>query len=258
MKIITWNVNSVRARQDRLLALLARHAPDVICLQELKVEASLFPWLEIRSAGYHAVVHGQKSYNGVAILSRQEPADVRVGLDDGVDDPQARLISARIEGIRVFSAYVPNGAEPESPKFDYKKSWMARLAAKLRAEHSAAEPIALCGDFNVAPTDLDVRNVDRWAGTVICHPAARGALEEIRAFGLEDSLRRLNPTEGNLYSYWDYQQLAFPKNDGIRIDHIDVTAPLAARLRDVRIDRDERKGKQPSDHAPVIATFDAA
>ncbi|AKF07012.1 Exodeoxyribonuclease III [Sandaracinus amylolyticus] len=255
IKIITWNVNSIRARHDRLLALLARHEPDVLCLQELKLEEAKFPWDEVRAAGYHAAVLGQKSYNGVAILSRTAPEDVRRGMGDGEEDGHARLISARLHGIRVYSAYFPNGGTPDSDKYAFKLAWMARLEKKLRTEHTPDEALALCGDFNVAPTDLDVKNVEKWADTVLCRPDARAALERIRGVGLIDSLRRLRPEEGNLYSYWDYQMLGFPKNDGLRIDHVDVTAPLAERLLEVRIDREERKGKQPSDHAPVIATF---
>lgn len=255
LKIVTWNLNSVRARQDRLLALLQRHAPDVVCLQELKAEEEKFPFTELRAAGYHAVVAAQKAYNGVAILTREEPEDVRRGLDDGTDDPQARLISARVRGVRVFSAYFPNGEAPSSPKYTYKLAWMERLARKLEQEHRTDEPLALCGDFNVAPTDLDVKNPPKWADTVLCRPDVRAALGRIRQFGLVDSLRRVKPEVPNLYSYWDYTQLAFPKNDGLRIDHVDVTEPLAARLVDVVIDREERKGEKPSDHAPVIATF---
>jgi exodeoxyribonuclease-3 len=257
IKIATWNLNSIRARHDRLLALLERHRPDVLALQELKAEEEKFPHEAIRAAGYHAVIAGQKAYNGVAILSRREPEDVRRGLDDEVDDPQARLISARIDGIRVFSAYVPNGEVPSSPKFTYKLAWMDRLARKLEQQFRSDEPLALCGDFNVAPTDLDVKNVERWAGTVLCRPEVREKLARIRQFGLIDSLRALHPETPGLYSYWDYQVLAFPKNDGLRIDHVDVTAPLAARLREVVIDREERKGQKPSDHAPVIATFES-
>lgn len=255
IKIITWNLNSVRARHDRLLALLARHQPDVLCLQELKAEDEKFPRKEVEAAGYHAELAGQKTYNGVAILSREPAEDVRRGLDDGEDDPQARLISARVRGIRVFSAYFPNGDTPSSPKYTYKHAWMDRLARKLDQQFSPDEPLALCGDFNVAPSDLDVKNVSKWADTVLCRPDIREKLERIRAFGLVDTLRRVKPEVPNLYSFWDYTQLSFPKNDGLRIDHIDVTAPLAKRLIDVVIDREERKGEKPSDHAPVVATF---
>lgn len=256
IKIATWNVNSIRARHDRLLAVLARHQPDVLCLQELKLEEDKFPFEPLRDAGYHAACVGQKTYNGVAILSRTPLEDVRRGMGDGdANDDQARLISARVHGVRVYSAYFPNGGEPSSPKFAYKLAWMARLARKLRAEHAPDEPLALTGDFNVAPSDLDVKNPEKWADTVLCRPEVRRALEEIRGFGLVDSLRRLRPDAPGLYSYWDYQMLGFPKNDGLRIDHVDVTEPLARRLSEVTIDREERKGKQPSDHAPVIATF---
>lgn len=255
LKIITWNINSVRARHDRLLSLLARHQPDVLCLQELKAEDEKFPRKEVEAAGYHAELAGQKTYNGVAILSREPAEDVRRGLDDGKDDPQARLISARVCGIRVFSAYFPNGDNPSSPKYTYKHAWMDRLARKLGQQFSKDEPLALCGDFNVAPSDLDVKNVAKWADTVLCRPDIREKLKGIRAFGLVDTLRQVKPDVPNLYSFWDYTQLSFPKNDGLRIDHIDVTAPLAERLIDVVIDREERKGEKPSDHAPVIATF---
>lgn len=251
MRLATWNLNSIRARHDRLLALLERHRPDVLCVQELKVDEAGFPWEAVRTAGYHACVHAQRTYNGVAILSRAPAEDVRVGLGDAAEDPQARLVSARIEGVRVLSAYFPNGEHPSSEKFAYKLSWMRRLREKLAREHRPDEPLALAGDFNVAPSDLDVRNAAKWAGSVLCHPEARAALVQLRDWGLIDSLRALQP-ELAVYSWWDYQQLGFPKNDGLRIDHIDVTAPLAARLVEIRVDRDERKGDKPSDHAPVI------
>lgn len=256
LKLITWNVNSIRARQERLLALLARHAPDVVCLQEIKCEEATFPAEVLRQAGYHAAVAGQKAYHGVAILAREPLEDVRRGLDDGEDDPQARLISARVRGLRVYSVYIPNGEVPSSPKFTYKLAWMERFARKLAREHTADEPLAVCGDFNVAPTDLDVRNPEKWADTVLCRPEVREKLAHIRRLPLIDALRHLHPDQANLYTYWDYQMLAFPKNDGLRIDHIDVTPPLAARLRAAWIDREERKGVRPSDHAPVIAVFD--
>lgn len=255
LKLVTWNVNSVRARLDRLVALLGRHAPDVLCLQELKAQEEQFPHDAIRAAGYHAAIAGQKGYNGVAILSRTPLEDVTRGLDDGVDDPQARLISARVAGIRVYCVYVPNGEAPSSPKLTYKLTWMDRLARKLEQEHDLAkEELALSGDFNVAPTDLDVRIPRKWADTVLCRPEVREKLARIRGVGLIDSLRHVRPDEPGLYSYWDYG-LAFAKNDGLRIDHVDVSAPLAQRLLDVVIDRDERTGEKPSDHAPVIATF---
>jgi exodeoxyribonuclease-3 len=251
MRIVTWNVNSVRARLERLLALLARHRPDVLCLQELKVEDAAFPHAAVREAGYIAETHGQRTYNGVAILTREPLEDVRRGMGEGDSDPQARLISGRFRGVRVISAYFPNGGELGSEKYVYKLAWMKSLGAMLARDFSPGMPLVLAGDFNVAPDERDAKNPDAWRDTVLCADEVRGALRDLRSWGLHDSLRLVNDAPG-LYSWWDYQRLGFPKNDGLRIDHIDVTEPLRSRVRDVRIDREERKGKQPSDHAPVL------
>lgn len=257
MKIITWNVNSVRSRLERLIALLERHSPDVVCLQEIKGGDDVFPRDEIAAAGYRSAVFGQKSYNGVAILSRVEPADVRRGMGDGDDDnaaAEARLISADIEGVRVFSVYVPSGRQVASEHYEHKLRWLARLGRHLERDFSPSEPIALCGDFNVAPDDADVANPTDWADSVLCDAAAREALAGVCGWGLTDVFRRLHP-DGGVYSWWDYRRLAFAKNDGLRIDHIWATATLASRCCGASIDRDERKGPKPSDHAPVIAVF---
>lgn len=251
MRLVTWNVNSVRARHDRLLALLERHRPDVVCLQELKVEDGDFPLADVRAAGYQAATFGQRTYNGVAILTREPLEDVRRGMGDDVEDPQARLISGVVRGVRVISAYFPNGGELGSDKYRYKLAWMKRLRAMLERDFSPSMPLVLAGDFNVAPDERDTKNPDAWRGTVLFADEVRLALRELRGWGLLDSLRLVNDAPG-LYSWWDYRMLGFPKNDGLRIDHLDVTEPLRARVRDVRIDRDERKGKQPSDHAPVL------
>jgi exodeoxyribonuclease-3 len=251
MRIITWNVNSIRARHDRLLGVLARHRPDVLCLQELKVEDAAFPWSAVKEAGYEAAVFGQKTYNGVAILSREPAEDVRRGMGDEVDDPQARLISGVVRGVRVISAYFPNGSEVGSDKYVYKVAWMRRLRAMLARDFSPETPLVLAGDFNVAPDERDAKNPEQWRSTVLFNDEIRGALAELRGWGLSDSLRVVSDAPG-VYSWWDYRMLGFPKNDGLRIDHLDVTAPLVPRVREVRVDRDERKGKQPSDHAPVI------
>lgn len=226
MRIITWNLNSIRARHDRLLGILERHQPDVLCLQELKIEDDAFPTEAVARAGYHAAVHGQRTYNGVAILSKTPPEDVRIGMRDGEDDPQARVIGARIGGIAIYSLYFPNGGELGSDKHQYKLRWMARLRALLDRDHRADEPLALCGDFNVAPDDRDAKNPGNWRDTVLLSDDVRSALAHIRAFGLTDSLRAKHE-EGGIFSWWDYRMLGFPKNDGLRIDHIDVTAPLA-------------------------------
>jgi exodeoxyribonuclease-3 len=254
MRVATWNVNSVRARQERLLAWLARRQPDVVCLQELKVQDTQFPFDAVRAAGYHAAVHGQRTYNGVAILAREEPRDVVRGFGDDADDFQARFIAATIRDVRVMSAYVPNGGEVGTEKWAYKLAWLRRIEAYLSAHQHPSNPALLCGDLNVAPEARDVHAPDLWEGTVLCHPDARAAFERLRAWGLVDAFRLHHP-EGGLYSWWDYRMLAFPRNNGLRIDHVLVTQPLTTRCTGCLIDRDERKGAQPSDHAPVVAEF---
>lgn len=254
MKIATWNVNSIRARLDRLIAWLGRTAPDVVGLQELKVASEEFPFDAMRAAGYHAAVHGQRTYNGVAILSRSEPRDVVFGMSGDPADDQARLVAATVDEVRVVSAYVPNGQLVGSDKWAYKLSWLARLGAWLEREHSPATPLVVCGDFNVAPEDRDVARPDEWRDTVLCHEEAREALRDVLGWGLVDTIRLHHPGPGP-YSWWDYRQLAFPKGNGLRIDHIFATRPAAAYCIKAWVDRDERKGTLPSDHAPVIAEF---
>jgi len=254
MKIATWNVNSIRARLERALAWLARQQPDIVCLQELKCVDDAFPADALRQAGYHSAVHGQKTYNGVAVLSRAEPAHVEVGLSDDIDDPQARLIGAEVAGVRVLSAYVPNGAVVGSDKYAYKLEWLLRLREHLDRRCEPSQPLILCGDFNVARFDDEVASPDQWAGTVLCHHAAREALEQVRQWGFVDVFREHHP-QGGLYSWWDYRAGAFHRNEGLRLDHILATEPLAARCTAAEVDRDERKGTKPSDHAPVLAAF---
>ncbi len=254
MKIATWNVNSVKARKERLLAWLAKHSPDVFCLQELKTEDARFPLEEVRAAGYEAALHGQKTYNGVAILSRTPMRDLRAGLDDGVDDAQARLIAATVGDLRVLSAYVPNGSEVGSDKWAYKLAWLERLAAYLERHHDPGQRLLLCGDLNIAPDDSDVARPDEWKDSVLCAPPARAAFQKLVRWGLCDVLRQAHP-QGGVYSWWDYRMLGFPKNNGLRIDHILATPELAKLARSAQVDRDERKGQSPSDHAPVVAEF---
>jgi exodeoxyribonuclease-3 len=255
MKIATWNVNSLKARMDRLLAFLARHSPDVLCLQELKLEAAAFPHAELLASGYHAVVNGQKTYNGVAILARTAPSEVALGLGPGDEDPHARAISATVGGVRVLSVYVPNGGEPESEKFSYKLAWLDRLIAHLAATHTPNESLVVCGDLNIAPDDLDVARPEEWAATVLCLPEVRARFQKLIALGLVDCVRKHHP-EGRLYSWWDYRMLGFPKGNGLRIDHVLAMPPVADRCRAAYVDRNERKGKLPSDHAPVLIELD--
>jgi len=255
MRIVTWNVNSIRTRLPRLLGVLERHEPDVICLQELKVADEEFPSLDVKQAGYHSAIVGQKTYNGVAILSKEKPENVETSMADGVDDPQARLVAADVAGVRVLSVYVPNGGGVGSEKWEYKLEWLTRLRRYLDGGADAASPMAVCGDFNIAPDDHDVKNPDKWRDTVLCHPQGRAAFQALIDWGLVDAFRMKHP-EGGIYSWWDYRMLGFPKNDGLRIDGILVTEPLAGRISDAFVDREERKGKQPSDHAPVVLDFD--
>lgn len=255
MKLATWNINSIRAREERLLAWLDRHEPDVLCLQELKVEEQAFPFAAVEQAGYVASVFGQKTYNGVAILSRSEPTDVMHGMGDGVDDPQARLIAATIDGVRIVCVYVPNGKVVGDPKYAYKLDWLDRLRRHLDGRYDRDDNLIVCGDTNVAVDDKDVANPDAWADSVLCHDDARSAFADLCAWGLIDVFRQHHP-DGGIYSWWDYRRLGFPKNDGLRIDHILATAGLAEHCTSATIDRDERKGSKPSDHAPVIAEFD--
>lgn len=256
LKIATWNVNSVRARLERLLGWLGREQPDIVCLQELKVTDADFPRAELEAAGWHAAVLGQKTYNGVAILARTAPLDVRTGLQDAGLDREARLIAARAGGIRVLSAYVPNGKVVGSDKWALKLDWLRRLRAHVADTYDPGEPLVLAGDFNVAPDDRDVARVLEWKDSVLCHEEVRALLREIAAWGLRDTIRLHHAGDGP-YTWWDYRMLGFAKGNGLRIDHILATASLAARCTGAYVVRDERKGKQPSDHAPVVAVFDA-
>jgi len=256
MKIATWNVNSIRARQGRLLAWLEKAAPDILCLQELKVTDEAFPFDALREAGYQASVLGQKTYNGVAILSRREPDEVRTGLEN--DDVQSRLIRATFGTLHVLSAYVPNGQAVGSEKYDYKLAWMDRLRDRLAAWFSPDDRVVVCGDLNVARDDADVANPQDWAPSTLCHEASREAWRRLSDWGLVDLLREKHP-QGGVYSWWDYRDLGFPRNDGLRIDYVLATRPVADKCTAACVDRDERKkgkGGTPSDHAPVVAEFE--
>lgn len=255
IKIATWNVNSVRARHDRLLLWLEKESPSILCLQELKGETSAFPHEVVEEAGYYSAVYGQKTYNGVAILSRSEPMDIQLGWPAGTDDPQARLIAATVEGIRMVSAYVPNGKEVGADKWTYKLEWLARLRVYLDSDFDPNTPVVLLGDINIAPEDRDAANPERWKDSVLCHPDSRKALQDIVDWGFIDTIRLHHHDQGP-FSWWDYRRLAFPKNDGLRIDHIYATSSLAKLCTAAYVDRDERKGAKPSDHAPVVALFD--
>ena len=224
------------------------------CLQEIKVTDDEFPRLELEALGYQAAVHGQRAYNGVAILSRLPVEDIRVGFGGGPPDAEARLVSARVDDVRVLSVYVPNGQTVGSDKWTYKLEWMERLRAHLADSDGPDTPIVLCGDLNVAPEDRDVARPDEWRNTVLCHADARAAWRRLVEWGLVDTVR-LHHTGDGPYTWWDYRMLGFAKNNGLRIDHILATKPLAERCTGAYVARDERKGKLPSDHAPLVAVF---
>jgi exodeoxyribonuclease-3 len=254
MRIVSWNINSLRRRQERFVAWLATTQPDIVCLQETKCTDEQFPELDLKAAGYYSVFHGQKSYNGVAILSKTEPAEVRASLCDEEDDPQARVIAATIGPARVYSIYAPNGQAVGSPAYQYKMKWYGRLRRCLEKEKRGAA-LLVCGDFNVAPKDEDVYDADLWRGAIMCSDGERRAFEELCGIGLVDTLRIHHPEPG-LFSWWDYRMLAFPKNRGLRIDAILAGKELADKCTATGIYRDMRKGKEPSDHAPVWAEFE--
>ncbi len=253
MKIASWNINSLRKRQDRMLAWLESTQPDVVCLQETKCTDEQFPALALRAAGYHAAYCGEKSYNGVAILSRTAPTEVRTSPGDEVIDTQARVIAATVDGIRVYSIYVPNGQAIGSSAYEYKLKWFSRLRDCLAREKS--EKVLVAGDLNVAPADVDVHDPDLWRGAIMCSDEERAALRKVCELGFSDTLR-LHHKETGLFSWWDYRMLSFPKNRGLRIDAVLASAPLSKRCTAAGIDREMRKGKEPSDHAPVWAHFE--
>jgi exodeoxyribonuclease-3 len=258
VKLATWNINSVRAREARLVAWLAKASPDVVCLQETKTEDPGFPTEALAQAGYDVVLYGQKSYNGVAIASKLPMTDVTRGFGDELSGSEklqeARVIAATIGGIRVIDVYVPNGQELGSEKYVYKLAWYQRLRRYLDKTATADTPLVLCGDFNVTSDDLDVGSPEQWAGKLHCSPDERSALRDVLTFGLIDAFRVHNPG-GKIYSWWDYRGVSFFKNQGLRIDFIYATQPVADKITAVTIDRDARKGQDASDHAPVIASI---
>lgn len=255
MRIATFNVNSIRARRERVLSWLERHRVEVVCLQELKLEDHVFPLKEIEALGYHCAVHGQKTYNGVAILSREPITDVAIGMGDDVEDPQARLIAGDTYGVRVISAYFPNGGAMGSDKYEYKLAWIARLRDRLKAELARGGELVLAGDYNIAPFADDVARPHEWEGGVLANDEVRAALKEIEALGLRDLFRPFHP-RGGIYSWWDYRGGGFERGNGLRIDHLYGTPGLLSDTIGAIVDREERGGEGPSDHAPVIVEID--
>ena len=240
MRIATWNLNSVTTRLPRLLEWLEDSAPDVLCVQETKVAEDKFPTDVVAGVGYEVAHHGQGRWNGVAILSRAPIADVTPGMPQFPDDHK-RVIAATVGDIRFVCFYVPNGQSVDSDKYQYKLRWLAADTAYLRDEIACHPRLAVVGDINIAPEDRDVHDPDLWRGQVLCTDAERAAFRDWLGLGLKDAFRLFDQPE-KTFSWWDYRQLAFPKNHGLRIDHILLSAPLAARCAASRIDRNERKG----------------
>jgi exodeoxyribonuclease III len=252
LRIATWNVNSLLARMPRVLDWLAAVQPDVLCLQETKVGEKTFPATELEQAGYASAADGDGAYNGVAILSRVGIEDVTRGFDGepGFPDPERRAIAASCGGLRVWSVYVPNGRTVDSPHYGFKLAWLRALAAAAGKELGAGPPLAICGDFNVAPTDADVWDPTVFVGSTHVTPAEREALAELVGLGLTDVMPRA--LKGAPYTYWDYRAGMFHKGEGMRIDLVLLERQLAEGVEDAYIDRDARKGTKPSDHAPIV------
>ena len=253
MRIATWNVNSLKARLARVEEWLVEARPDVLCMQETKLADAAFPAMTFAGLGYESVHHGSGQWNGVAILSRVGIEDPIDGFAAGIEaDSDTRLITARCGGVQVSSVYVPNGRSLDDPHFDYKLSWFARLRQHLESTSTPDRPVAVLGDFNVAPEDRDVWDIKKFADSTHVSEAERAAVRDLQGWGLVDAFRLCYPDTDRLYSYWDYRAGDFHQGRGMRIDLVLVTRPLADVVTWALIDRNARKGKLPSDHAPVV------
>lgn len=258
MLLATFNVNGVNGRLAVLLRWLEERAPDVVCLQELKTPDESFPLKEIEKAGYGAIWHGQKSWNGVAILAKDdEPVETRRGLTGEPEDIQSRYIEAAVKGILVGCLYLPNGNPYPGPKFDYKLRWFERLTKRAKMLVEMDEPVALIGDFNVMPTELDVYKPERWLDDALFRQEVRTAYAKLVKQGWTDSLRALHPDE-RIYTFWDYFRNAYGRNAGLRIDHLLLNPTLARRLKSAGVDKHVRGWEKASDHAPVWVELKAA
>jgi len=253
MKIASWNVNSLNVRLPQVLAWLAAEQPDVLALQETKLVDENFPRAEIEAAGYHAVYAGQKTYNGVALLSRQPAQSVVTGIP-GLDDAQRRVLTATFTGVRVINLYVPNGENVESDKYRYKLNWLAALTAWIKQELAAHPRLVVLGDFNIAPEARDVHDPKQWEGRVLFSEPERAAFRQLLAAGLCDTFRLFEQPEKS-FSWWDYRMQGFRRNHGLRIDHILASTAMREVCNVCRIDKGPRANERPSDHAPVVAEF---
>ena len=247
MKIVSWNVNSLNVRLPHVLDYLKEHQPDVLALQETKQTDDKFPKDDIEAASYHVAFQGQKTYNGVAIISKHPLEDVSFDIPN-LDDPQKRVIAATIQGIRIIDIYLPNGQEIGSEKYAYKMKWITALKAYVQEELTKYDKLVLLGDYNIAPADIDIHDPDRWRGKIMCSDEERSHYQDLLDMGLHDSLRELHPNEP-MFSWWDYRSNAFRRKWGIRIDHLLVTPNLKVVAGGIHAE--ERAKERPSDHAPA-------
>lgn len=254
MKIATWNVNSLKVRLPQVLEWLAAHAPDVLVLQEIKQVTEAFPIDEIQAAGYQGIASGQKTYNGVAVLSRELATDPVTDFP-GFDDPQRRILATTIDDVRVVNLYVPNGSEVGSEKYQYKLGWLSALKGFLSDEMKRHDKLVVLGDFNIAPADADVYDAEKWGDAILCSPKERAALAELLELGLTDVFREFEQPEKS-FSWWDYRAAGFRRNAGLRIDLILGSESMTRTCRGSHIDKEPRAWERPSDHAPVVAEFD--
>ena len=255
MKIATWNVNSMNVRLPHVLEWLQSHEPDVLVLQEIKQLTEKFPVDALADAGYRSLASGQKTYNGVAVVSK-EPANDPVTDFPGFDDPQRRVLATTIGDIRVIDLYVPNGSEVGSEKYAYKLEWLASLRNFLESETAAHENIVVLGDFNIAPADADVYDPEKWGEAILCSPKERAALKALIDLGLTDVFRKFDQPE-DTFSWWDYRAAGFRRNAGLRIDLILTSPSMTERCTASYVDKEPRAWERPSDHAPVVAEFNA-
>jgi len=253
MKVASWNVNSLRVRLDHVLEWLDAEQPDVLGLQEIKMPTDAFPCDAFKEIGYHWAVDGQKTYNGVALLSRTASIDVQKAIPNFTDE-QKRAIAATYDGARVINLYVPNGQSVGSDKYAYKLSWLAALETWLKSELELHEKVVVMGDFNIAPDDRDVHDPEEWQGKILCSDAERAALQNLLDLGLQDSFRLFDQPEKS-FSWWDYRAAGFRRNRGLRIDLLLVSAAVAGSCMRSRIDKEPRALERPSDHAPVWIEF---
>jgi len=254
MKIATWNVNSMNVRLPHVLEWLAANGPDVLVLQEIKQATEAFPTDALAEIGYASIANGQKTYNGVAVISRAKPADPLTEFP-GFDDPQRRVLATTIDGVRIVNLYVPNGQSVGSEKYDYKLGWLAALRSFLEDELTRHDKLVVLGDFNIAPADEDVYDAEKWGDAILCSPLERKALASLLELGLTDVFRKFDQPE-KCFSWWDYRAAGFRRNAGLRIDLILATESMSSICRSSYIDKEPRAWERPSDHAPVVAEFE--